>query len=63
MKICAAVIGTGVGIKHYDAIEGYKGSRVKIICEKDKSKFKILKINIQIQSSLLMMKIFLEIKT
>ena len=43
MRICAAVIGTGIGIKHYDAIEGYKNSSVKIICEKDKSKFKILK--------------------
>ena len=43
MKIKAAIIGTGIGIKHFNAIENYKGSKVKIICEKDKSKIKLLK--------------------
>jgi len=43
MKIKAAIIGTGIGIKHFNAIENYKGSKVKIICEKNKSKIKLLK--------------------
>ncbi len=38
MKIIAAVIGMGVGKKHLDAIDGYMGSSVKIICEKNKKK-------------------------
>ena len=28
MKIKAAIIGTGIGLKHYEAIEKYKGSEV-----------------------------------
>ena len=43
MKINAAIIGTGIGIKHLEAIEGYRGSKVSIICEKDKKKFLELK--------------------
>ena len=43
MKIVAAVIGMGVGEKHLEAIDGFKGSSVKIICEKNKKKIKILK--------------------
>lgn len=43
MKIKAAIIGTGIGIKHFNAIENYKGSKVKVICEKNKSKIKLLK--------------------
>ena len=43
MKIIAAVIGMGVGKKHLDAIDGYMGSSVKIICEKNKKKIQILK--------------------
>ena len=35
MKIIAAVIGMGVGKKHLEAIDGYMGSTVKIICEKE----------------------------
>ena len=38
MKVISAIIGTGVGTKHLQAIENYKGSKVKIICEKDKKK-------------------------
>ena len=38
MKINAAIIGTGIGIKHLEAIEGYKKSKVLMICEKDKKK-------------------------
>ncbi len=38
MKIIAAIIGMGIGQKHLDAIENYKKSKVKIICEKDKKK-------------------------
>ena len=43
MKIIAAIIGTGVGLKHLEAIDNYKNSLVKIICEKDKTKIKFLK--------------------
>ena len=43
MKIVSAIIGMGVGQKHLEAIDNYKKSKVKIICEKDKSKIKILK--------------------
>ena len=43
MKIIAAIIGMGIGQKHLDAIENYKKSKVKIICEKDKKKIKLLK--------------------
>ena len=43
MKINAAIIGTGIGIKHLEAIEGYRGSKVSVICEKDKKKFLELK--------------------
>ena len=37
-KINAAIIGTGIGLKHLESIEGYRNSFVKIICEKDKKK-------------------------
>ena len=43
MKIVAAVIGMGVGEKHLEAIDGFMGSKVKIICEKNKKKIQILK--------------------
>ena len=43
MKIKAAIIGMGIGAKHLEAIDGYLGSEVKIICEKDKKKWKFLK--------------------
>jgi predicted dehydrogenase len=43
MKIIAAVIGMGIGEKHLEAIDGFEGSHVKIICEKNKRKIKILK--------------------
>ena len=38
MKIIAAIIGMGVGQKHLEAIENYKNSYVKIICEKNYNK-------------------------
>ena len=37
-KINAAIIGMGIGQKHLEAIDGYKKSTVKIICERDKKK-------------------------
>lgn len=43
MKINAAIIGTGIGIKHLEAIQGYRGSEVLIICEKNKKKIINLK--------------------
>lgn len=43
MKIVAAIIGMGIGQKHFDAIDNYKKSKVKIICEKNKNKIKELK--------------------
>ena len=42
-KINAAIIGMGIGEKHYYAINNYKGSKVSIICEKNKKKIKKLK--------------------
>ena len=44
-KINAAIIGTGIGLKHLESIEGYKKSLVKIICETNKKKIKSLKKN------------------
>ncbi len=43
MKITAAIIGMGIGQKHLEAIENFNKSKVKIICEKDQNKIKILK--------------------
>lgn len=43
MKIKAAVIGMGIGEKHLEAIDGFKGAEVKIICEKNNKKIHILK--------------------
>ena len=43
MKIISGVIGMGIGQKHYEAIENYKKSKVKIICEKDRVKLLKLK--------------------
>jgi len=41
--IKAAIIGSGIGMKHFEAIDKYRNSSVKIICEKDKKKIKNLK--------------------
>ena len=41
--IKAAIIGSGIGMKHFEAINQYRNSSVKIICEKDKKKIKNLK--------------------
>ena len=38
--INAAIIGSGIGLKHLEAIQGYRNSKVKIICETDHSKRK-----------------------
>ncbi len=43
MKVKAAVIGMGIGEKHLKAIDGFMGSEVKIICEKNKKKIQMLK--------------------
>ena len=43
MKIRAAIIGMGIGQKHFEAIENYRGARVEVICEKDKKKIFYLK--------------------
>ena len=43
MKIIAAVIGMGIGTKHLEAIDGFMGSNVKTICEKNKKKIQILR--------------------
>lgn len=36
--INAAIIGTGIGLKHFEAINGYRNSKVKIICESNLNK-------------------------
>ncbi len=41
--INAAIIGSGIGLKHFEAIQGYRNSKVKIICESDDKKIKKLK--------------------
>ncbi len=54
MKIKAAIVGSGIGLRHFEAIQNYKGSIVKVICESNKSKIKILKKkfpNVQITSN------------
>ena len=38
--INAAIIGSGIGLKHFEAIQGYRNSKVKIICESDDKKIK-----------------------
>ena len=38
MKIVAAIIGMGIGEKHLEAINNYKNSKVKTICEFNKNK-------------------------
>lgn len=43
MNIKAAIIGMGIGKKHLEAIEGYKNSKVIMICEKDQKKISQLK--------------------
>jgi hypothetical protein len=43
MKINAAVIGSGIGVKHLEAINKYKKSKVSVLCEKNKTKILLLK--------------------
>jgi predicted dehydrogenase len=43
MNIVAGIIGMGIGEKHLEAIEGYKNSKIKIICEKNEKIIKLLK--------------------
>jgi predicted dehydrogenase len=43
VKINAAIIGTGIGIKHLEALNNYKKSKVTVICEKNKKKLPKLK--------------------
>ncbi len=45
MKIYAAIIGTGIGLKHLEAIDNYKNSKVLLVYEKNKKrKLKLKKI-------------------
>ena len=46
MNVKAAIIGMGIGKKHLEAIDHYKNSEVKVICEKDPKKIKSLKIKL-----------------
>ena len=48
MKIVAGIIGFGVGMHHFKAIQGFKGSKIKYICEINSTKRKLLKKNILI---------------
>ena len=41
--IKAGIIGTGVGMKHFEAISGYRKSKVTCILEKDKNKISKIK--------------------
>ena len=42
-KIYAGVIGSGIGLKHFEAIEKYQHSEVLTICEKDNKRISYLK--------------------
>tara|TARA_B110001452_G_scaffold262505_1_gene262636 strand:- start:1098 stop:2087 length:990 start_codon:yes stop_codon:yes gene_type:complete len=42
--INAAIIGSGIGLKHFEAINGYRNSKVKIICENNFKKIKELRL-------------------
>lgn len=42
-KICAGIIGSGIGIKHLEAINQLKNSKVKYLCEFNKKKIIFLK--------------------
>jgi predicted dehydrogenase len=41
--IRAGIIGTGIGLKHFEAINNYRGSKVLCIFEKNKKKATLLK--------------------
>ena len=43
MKINAAIIGTGIGLKHLDALKNSNIAKVKYLCEKNKTKINYLK--------------------
>ena len=43
MKIIAAIIGTGIGEKHFEAIDKYKSSKVKLFVKKTNLNLKFLK--------------------
>ena len=43
MLMHSAVIGTGIGMKHVEAIHFYKNFRVKTICEKNLKNFLLKK--------------------
>ena len=50
-KIIAAIIGMGIGERHLEAIDKYNGSKVSLICEKNKNKIDILKKKYQNEKS------------
>ena len=41
--IKAGIIGTGIGLKHFEAINNYRGSKVICILEKNKKRASSLK--------------------
>ena len=41
--IKAAIIGSGIGLKHFEAIHNFQNSKVLIICEKNLAKINLLK--------------------
>jgi len=43
MKINSVIIGAGVGIKHAEAINSIKGSKLIAICDKNKDKHNLIK--------------------
>ena len=40
MKIVAAIIGSGIGLQHFKAIQNFKGSKIKYRKEFSKEVFK-----------------------
>ena len=61
MKILAGIIGFGIGKKHFESIENYKGSKVKVICEKNGKLINELRKKL-IRLSLILKKKFLKIR-
>ena len=41
--IKAGIVGTGIGLKHFEAIHNFENSKVLVICEKNKARANLLK--------------------
>ena len=60
--IKAGIIGTGIGLKHFEAINNYRGSKVICILEKNKKRASSLKKKLKYVDIVTEEKLFLNIK-